>query len=166
MGLNKRERQYLEMSHNELKALSDDELFYAVMIRTEQKVGEYEDWAEGVNSLNPYQKIFYSVNWLEVEVNNGGLSQFFINSSRMVAPLVSEYMAIIGAEEHKRLYDGFLEKYKIDSADIASFASNNWEEVEERYERYPFDEYDDAFYDMKPLETYLTKYARENLTEF
>ncbi len=166
MGLNKREKQYLEMSHDELRALSDDELFYAVMIRTEHKVGKYEDWAEGVNSLNPYQKIFYSVNWLEIEVNNGGLCQFFINSSRMVAPLVSEYMATIGAEEHKRLYDGFLEKYKINPADVSSFASNDWEELEKRYERYPFGEYDDAFYDMEPLETYLTKFARENLLEF
>ncbi len=166
MGLNKREKQYLEMSHDELNALSDEELFYAVMIRTEHKVDEYDNWAEGVNSLNPYQKIFYSVNWLEIEVNNGGLCQFFINSSRMVAPLVSEYMSAIGAEDHKRLYDGFLEKYKIDPADVSSFASNDWEELERQYERYPFDEYDDAFYDMEPLETYLTKFARENLVEF
>ncbi len=166
MGLNKREKQYLEMSHDELNALSDEELFYAVMIRTEHKVDEHDNWAEGVNSLNPYQKIFYSVNWLEIEVNNGGLCQFFINSSRMVAPLVSEYMSAIGAEDHKRLYDGFLEKYKIDPADVSSFASSDWEELERQYERYPFDEYDDAFYDMEPLETYLTKFARENLVEF
>ena len=89
------EKRYLEMTVEELSALSDDELFEAVTARTESKVDSFDEWECGVNSLNPSQKIFYSVNWLEMEVNNGGLCQFFVNSSRMVAPLVSEYMGII-----------------------------------------------------------------------
>ena len=166
MSLSKKESQYLQMSLDELNSLSDDNFFYAIMVRTEHKVDECEDWAEGVNSLNPYQKVFYSVNWLDTEVNNGGLCQFFVNSSRMVAPLVSEYMAIIGADEHKKLYDEFVEENEIDLHDLASFDSDTWEEFGEQYDRYPFDDYDDAFYEMEPLETYLTKYARENLTNF
>lgn len=166
MKLSKKESQYLQMSLDELNSLPDDKFFYAVMIRTEHKVDCFDKWEDGVNSLNPYQKAFYSINWLDAEVNNGGLCQFFINSSRMVAPLVSEYMAIIGADEHKQLYDEFVEKYKINLDELSSFDSDDWEEVEKQYERYPFDEYDDAFYDMDPLETYLTKYARENLLHF
>ena len=84
------EKRYLEMTVEELSALSDDELFEAVTARTEGKVDSFDEWEDGVNSLNPSQKIFYSVNWLEMEVNNGGLCQFFVNSSRMVAPLVSD----------------------------------------------------------------------------
>ena len=166
MGLYKNDAEYLRMSVDELRALSDEELFYAVIVRTERKVDGFENWEEGVNSLNFHQKVFYSVNWLEIEVNNGGLCQFFVNSSRMVAPLVSEYMAVIGADEHKRLYDDFVQQNGIDLCDLSSFDVDDLEEFAEQYDRYPFDDYDDAFYEAEPLETYLTKYARENLNDF
>ena len=166
MGLYKKDAEYLRMSVDELRALSDEELFYAVMVRTERKVDGFENWEEGVNSLNFHQKVFYSVNWLEIEVNNGGLCQFFVNSSRMVAPFVSEYMAVIGADEHKRLYDDFVRQNGIDLCELSSFDVDDLEEFAEQYDRYPFDDYDDAFYEAEPLETYLTKYARENLNDF
>ena len=160
------EKHYLEMTVEELFALSDDELFEAVTVRTENKVDSFDEWEDGVNSLNPSQKIFYSVNWLEIEVNNGGLCQFFINSSRMVAPLVSEYMGIIGAVDHKKLYDNFTSKYGIDLNDLSSFDIEEAAEFEEQNQRYPFDEYDDVFYDMEPLETFLKKFIRENVKDF
>ena len=70
------EKRYLTMLTDELSALSDDELFEAVTARTESKVDSFDEWEDGVNALNTSQKIFYSVNWLEMEVNNGGLCQF------------------------------------------------------------------------------------------
>ena len=160
------ENRYLTMTTDELSVLSDDELFEAIVARTESKVDSFDEWEDGVNSLNPSQKIFYSVNWLEIEVNNGGLCQFFVNSSRMVAPFVSNYMAIIGAEEHKNLYDNFVKKNAIDLTELSFFDVNEAEEFEEKVERYPFDEYDDAFYDMEPLETYLKKFGRAHLVDF
>ena len=160
------EMRYLAMTTDDLSALSDDELFTAVTARTESKVDSFDEWEDGVNSLNPLQKIFYSVNWLEIEVNNGGLCQFFVNSSRMVAPLVSEYMGIIGADQHKKLYDDFVNKNGIDLTELSFFDVNKAEEFEEKTEKYPFDEYDDAFYDMEPLETYLKKFVREHLSDF
>ena len=160
------EKRYLTMSTDELSALSDDELFEAVTARTESTVDSFDEWEDGVNALNTSQKIFYSVNWLEMEVNNGGLCQFFVNSSRMAAPLVSEYMGILGAAEHKKLYDDFVNKNGIDLTELSFFDVDKAEEFEEKTERYPFDEYDDAFYDMKPLETYLKKFIRENINDF
>ncbi len=166
MGLYSKDAHYLKLSLEELNALTDEEFFYAVLVRTERKVDGFADWGEGVNSLNTHQKIFYCVNWLETEVNNGGLCQFFVNYSRMAAPLVSDYMAIIGAEDHKKLYDEFILKNEIDVEDLSSFDIDELEEFEEQYERYPFDEYDDAFYELESLESYLTKYAREHLENF
>ena len=160
------EKRYLTMTTDELSALSDDELFSAIVARTESKVDSFDEWEDGVNSLNLSQKIFYSVNWLEIEVNNGGLCQFFVNSSRMVASLVSEYMGIIGAVDHKKLYDDFISKCGIDLNDLSSFDIEEVSEFEEQNQRYPFDEYDDAFYDMEPLETYLKKFIRENVKDF
>ncbi len=160
------EKRYLEMNAEDLSVLSDDELFEAITARTDSKVDRYNECEGGVNSLNSSQKIFYSVNWLEMEVNNGGLCQFFVNSSRIVAPFVSAYMGIIGAVDHKKLFDDFISKHGIDLNDLSSFDIEEVAEFEEQNQRYPFDEYDDAFYDMEPLETFLTKFIRKNIKDF
>ena len=161
-----KEACYLNMSKEDMAVLSDDELFEAVLVRTSHKVESFDEWEDGVNSLNPSQKIFYSVNWLEMEVNNGGLCQFFVNSSRMVAPFVSEYMGVIGADDHKKLFDTFIAENKIDLLNLSSFDIVELDEFEAQTQRYPFDQYDDAFYALKPLETYLKKYAKEHLADF
>ena len=160
------EERYVNMTVEELSALSDDDLFDAVTARTENKVDSFDEWEDGVDSLNHSEKVFYSVNWLEIEVNNGGLCQFFVNSSRMVAPLVSEYMGIIGASDHKKLFDDFVSKNKIDLNDLSSFDIEDGDEFEEQNQRYPFDDYDDAFYDMESLSTSLKKFIRENINDF
>ena len=164
--LKEKEMLYLSMSNEDMASLSDDELFEAVLSRTEHKVDSFDEWEEGVNSLNNSQKIFYSINWLEVEVNNGGLCQFFVNSSRMVAPYISEYMSIIGANDHKELFDSFITNNNIDLSNLSSFDIDDVDEYEKQTERYPFDDYDDAFFDMEPLEVYLKKFAREYLKDF
>ena len=161
-----KDAQSLTMSANELSALSDDDLFFAVLARTEKKVDGYKEWAESIASLNYSQKVFYSLNWMESEVNNGGLCQFFVNSSRMVAPYVSEYMKIVGAEEHKKLYDDFVNNYGIDLMNLSFFDIEDVNEFSEKNEAYPFDEYDNAFYNIEPLETYLKRYIRDHLEDF
>ncbi len=160
------DEKYIKMSVSELSQLSDDELFTAVWTRTENIVSYNEDLLEGFNSLNEEQRVFYAVNYLEMEVNNGGLCQFFVNSSRMVAPLVSEYMGIIGATEHKELYDVFIEKYQIKTYDLSSFDCETAEAFQSQHERYPFDEFDDAFYRLEPLQNYLISFIKKNIAKF
>ncbi len=161
-----RDAAYLQMSSEDLLKLSDDEIFNAVWTRTENIVSSKEDLLEGFNSINEEQRIFYAVNYLEMEVNNGGLCQFFVNSSRMVAPIVSEYMGIIGATEHKKLYDTFIEKYKINTYDLSSFDCETVEVFQSQYERYPFDEYDDTFYELEPLQNYLISFVKKHIDKF
>lgn len=165
-GSSEDRERYLDMSHDELEALSDDELFSAVDARVEEQVERYEDLADGLNALNASQKVFYTLNWLEIEVNNGGLCQFFVNSSRIVAPWVSTSMNIIGAVEHQRLYDNFVQENGIDLNDLSFFDVQKVSEFQEKTKRYPFDQYDHAFYQMESLESYLKRYIRENLTDF
>ena len=164
--MKEKEERSLKYSTEELSALSDADLFWAVMCRTEHQVETYDKWEDGVNSLNASQIIFYSVCWLETEVNNGGLCQFFVNSSRMVAPLVSGYLEIIGAVDHKKLYDDFIEKNGIDLTDLSFFDMDDFSEFEEKNKSYPFDKFDSAFFELEPLETYLTRFARAHLTDF
>lgn len=161
-----RDAAYLQMSTEELATLPDDEMFSAVWIRTENIVSSKEDLLEGFNSLNDQQRVFYAVNYLEMEVNNGGLCQFFVNSSRMVAPIVSEYMGIIGAIEHKKLYNAFIEKHQINTNDLSLFDSDTIEVFQSQYERYPFDEYDDAFYELEPLQNHLISYVKKHIEKF
>ena len=116
--------------------------------------------------LNEHQKLFYIVTEPETEVNNGGLCQFFENSSRVAAPLVSGYMEVIGAAEHKKLYDDFLSEHGIDPANLPDFDEKAEKDGLDIAEKYAFDEYDDAFYEMEPLETYLLAYAKAHLDSF
>ncbi len=160
------DEKYIKMSLSELSQLSDDELFNAVWTRTESFVSSKEDMLYGFNSLNEEQRVFYAINYFESEVNNGGLCQFFVNSSRMVAPFISDYMEIIGATEHKKLYDDFIEKYRIDLRDLSSFDCETVESFQAQYERYPFDEYDGKFYESEPLQSYLISFVKKHIEKF
>ena len=165
-NLQKKDALYRKMSSGDLPGLSDADLYYAVTVRTESKVTACNDLQKGIAALNDKERIFYAVNYLEVEVNNGGLCQFFVNESRAVAPLVSEYLCMIGAFAQQKLYDDFIGKYHIDVTDLSSFDIESFEDFTAQYERYPFDEFDDAFYKMKPLQDYLTKFVRDNIEDF
>lgn len=161
-----KEKLYKSMSNEELKNLPDDELVSAVNARILGKTDEIEDTKEGMKVLNEKERVFYVLNYLDMEVQNGGLCQFFVNDSRAVAPLVSECMEIVGADEHKKLYDGFVSKYNIDLENLSSFDSETAEEFIEQYDRFPFDEYDDAFYEAEGIENYLLKFVKENIESF
>ena len=156
----------IQLSHSELLQLSDDELFNAIMARTESLISSKADLIEGFRALNEEQQIFYALNYLEMEVNNGGLCQFFVNSSRGFASLVSGYMETVGATEHKKLYDSFIQKHQINTSDLSSFDCDNIEAFQDQYARYPFEEYDDAFYELEPLQTYLVSYIKKYIEKF
>lgn len=161
-----KEALYVSMTKDELAQIDDDDLLFAAMARAEEAMKDFDEIEDGINSLNDMQKVLYALNTLDMEVNNGGICQFFVNSSRAVAPIISECMEVIGADDHQKLFDDFVAKYEIDLEDLSSFDSDTVEEFSEQYERYPFDEYDDAFYELEPLETYLIPYIKNNIEMF
>lgn len=158
--------KYITMSTEEFTSLPEEILFEAALARTENKVDGHEDMIEGINALNEAQKILYSINYLDIEVQNGGLCQFFVNSSRAVAPLISEYLEVIGANDHKLLYDDFVTQNQIDLTDLSSFEIDDISEYEAQTERYSFDDFDDAYYNLVPLEDFLAVYVKQHLMEF
>lgn len=164
--MDRRKERALKYTTGELAGLSDTDLFWAALFRTERIVDGYDRMEDGVDALNPSQKIFYSVNRLEMEVVNGGLSQFFVNSSQMVAPLVSGYMAIIGSDDHKKLYDDFIRMNGIDLTDLSLFNTGDYDDFDEQCKAFPFDEYDEKYYELEPLETYLTRFVRAHVEDF
>jgi prepilin signal peptidase PulO-like enzyme (type II secretory pathway) len=58
--------------------------------------------------LTKEQILAYSLYMFEMEVNNGGLCQFFVNSSRECAPFISEALEAIGATELINMLTGIL----------------------------------------------------------
>lgn len=154
----KRETQYLQMEVSNLKMLDDDDLYEAVRVRIDNKVFATEDMAEGLGKLSADEIIFYAVNTLDMEVNNGGLCQFFVNSSRVLAPVIGNCLAVIGAKEHQQLYEGFIARHHIDVADLSFFDVLDVADFAKHAERYPFEEYDNAFYELPPVTEYLIPY--------
>ena len=159
----KRQNVYIQMSTEELACLDDEELFQAIGVRMEKKMYDKDTMEEGFAALNEYEKAIYSTYYLEAEVNNGGLCQYFVNSSRITAPYVSEGLALIGAEQHRKAFDDFITQNNIDVTDLSSFVISNVKEFEEQTKRYPFDDFDDAFYEMESIESYLIPFVRENI---
>ena len=162
----KNQKQYLSMSSKDLKSLSDDELFSAVLCRTESKVDKYENIIDGVKTLTGAERVFYVTSYYEMEVNNGGLCQFFVNSSREVAPELSECLGIIGASEHKQLFDSFISDNGINVGDLSSFIIDDVAEFEAQTKRYPFEDFDNAFYELKPIQDQLIPYIKDHISEF
>lgn len=159
-------KRYIAMSKEESSTLSGPELIEAAFARTDNKVNRYADIIEGISTLNKAQKTFYSINYLDMEVQNGGLCQFFVNSSRVVAPFISECLETIGANEHKKLYDEFITQNQIDQTDLSSFNIDDVSEYEGQTRRYPFDDFDNAYYNLKPLENFLVEYVKQHIKEF
>ena len=154
------------MTAKEMAALSDEDLFGCALSRTEDVIDAHEEMAQGFQALNRHQKVVFALNCLESEVNNGGLCQFFVNSSRCTAPYISEYLGLVGAAEHKDLFDGFISANGIDLTDLSSFIIHQMRDYEKQTKRYPFDDYDNAFYDLPSLEGPLTTYIRSHIESF
>ena len=165
----KREK-YLKMNANELSCLSDDDLRTALSERLMLEQDKLNwDTAETLSSFKGAKKIYYIVSCFDMEVLNGGLCQFFVNYSRILAPYVSQCLNTIGASEYERLFSDFVSTNRIDLNDLDSFIIEDADEYAAQTERYPFDNFDDKYcqlYEEAPLENILLAYARENLVDF
>lgn len=126
---------------------SFDEWYTEILDKAYNEVIHDDD----LDLLTEKEQIFFVLSIYEMEINNGGLCQFFVNSSRAYAGLVSEFLGILGALEHQKLYQDFIENNGIDLTNLDIFDMDDLEEFQEKNELYPFDEFDDAFYELEPL---------------
>lgn len=163
-----RRQRYAQMTTEELKALPDHELVTAVQERAERHVDSFGmervEQRAGYLDLSDPQRTAYTLYWYENEVMNGGLCQFLTNSSRMVAPYVSQALQAVGAEEHRKLFDDFIRRHEIDLDDLSSIASEDEEEAEEQ-QQYPYEEFDTPFYELETLERYVVDYLKAHMDE-
>ena len=147
------------MPRAELLAMEDGDFYNAMECIAEAEIYDLEEQKE-----LPRELIFaYTLIKLETEVNNGGLCQFFVNSSRQCAPYVSQALQAAGAEGIRALYDGFVKDNGIDVRELSSFKISRIEEFEEQTQRFDFDAFDDRFYEDHELHGQIVAYLRRNV---
>lgn len=121
----------------------------------------YFGLGDDFEAFNDAQRVVYTVAEFDMEVQCGGLCQFFYNDCEE-APYVSQSLAEIGAAEYQRLYDDFIADNDIDISRLDEI------EYEDMYDMYPFDDFDDDYYELygrQPLETMLAAYIRAYIDE-
>lgn len=154
----KKAKKIRAMSKEDILALNDENFFDAIECVCEDAVYDITD-----SQINEEQKTIYSLNKFESEVNNGGLCQFFVNSSRECAPYISKALDAVGAFQIKDLYDKFISDNCIDVTDLSSFKISSIDEYEAQTQRYDFDSFDDKFYEDEKLHQLIIEYSRKNI---
>ena len=101
-----------------------------------------------------------------MEIQNGGLCQFFVNSSRSLAPYIEDNLNKIGATEHKKLFTEFIENNNIDVNNLDSFIISDVEEYVAQTKRYDFDSFDNKYIELPTLQSYITEYIKTNIEQF
>ena len=86
------------------------------------------------------------------EMMNGGMCQFFTNSSRIFTPILSVSLEEVNAIEHKNHFDNFIKQNKINIDNLNSFEFEDVDEFIGQYDRYPFKDFDGQFYDIDRTE--------------
>lgn len=86
-----------------------------------------------------------------------------------MAPFILESLELIGALDYKRMLDEFIEKHDISLNNLSSFKIEDIADYEVQVARYPFDDFDDSYYELyekNPLEVLLLNYSKLSLADF
>lgn len=154
------------MSDEKLLALSDEELVSTVWIRTEHFASGFDTERRALDNMNEEQRIFYIVYYYMLQVNSGGLCQYFAHASRDTALFLSDALEKVGAQEHRALFESFLHDNKVATAALLAFAVDNASDFKKMEDSYPFDAFNTEFYALPPMTEAIAAYVRENVTAF
>lgn len=148
------------LGKEKLLELEDEEFYEAVNCLCEDAV--YDIHAKDISHT---QIIAYSLFNFEAEVNNGGLCQFFVNSSSECAPFMIEAFETVGAADLKMLFSQFVQENNIDVCNLSSFKIKDIDEYEAQTERFDFDSFDNQFYEVEDFHQQIINYCRKNIDE-
>ena len=149
-----------------LLELPDDQLFEAVYFYNLDLVESYPDEVNALLQISPERRVVYILSLFDMELQNGGLCQFFVNSSRSLAPYVDECLQAIGAEKHRKLFAEFVTNNQINLNSLDSFRISSVEEYAAKTEHYDFDAFDNSYYELSPLQDFIVAYVKANISEF
>lgn len=158
--------KYCAMSAEELLALTDEELLGVVWVRTERFSAGFDTERRAMDNMNDEQRIFYIAYYYMLQVNDGGLCQYFANSSRDTALFLSDALEAVGADAHRELFEDFLHDNKVATAALLHFAVDNSGDFKKMESAYPFEAFNTAFYALPPMTEAIAAYVRENVISF
>lgn len=150
----------------DLLVLSDDDLFETVYFQNLEIASNAEDSDREVEQFAGARLNVFVLSLFDSEIQNGGLCQFFVNSSRTAAPYVSDALEAVGASAHKELFDSFTSENKIDTSNLDSFKVFSKRGYIKQTKRFDFDSFDEKYYDLPPLQDKVVDYIRKNISEF
>lgn len=124
-----------------------NELVMGVLEQLEEKC----DYGENIDALNEQERIFYITQTLEAEVNNGGFSQFFYNSSGDFSNEVVNAFETILAYHTAGICQKAIYAFGCEIPVDRDEREELLDKIEENNERFCeiLEECDDAFYDYK-----------------
>lgn len=168
----KREKECYEMPIEDLRELTGDDFLEVLWSRILYEEGDMEP-EESLTYFQGAKRTFYIIEYFDMEVQNGGLCQFFVNSSKEVAPYLLDSLEEVQAFPYKELLEKFVRDNGILLDDLSSFVIEDFDELQDEFAkqsaRYPFEEFDDAYYELygeEPLGDFLEKYCKEHIGEF
>ena len=121
--------EYTGQSTDELLALEGKYRTDSIVVAFEQALYQKIDRV-GYEKLSEEEKIILAIEALEREVNNGGYSQFFFNSSKEYAPILVNSLKRIGCENVALLSQeaiailGITDNLTVEAIDAAMDAEN------------------------------------------
>ena len=149
-----------------LLKLSDDQLFQEVYLQTLDLVDSFPCEEDAFLQISPARRTFYIVSIFDMELQNGGLCQFFVNSSKSVATGLVTCLSVVGAQAHLQLLKEFASNNGIDLSSLDAFTITDIDDYLELLNQYDFAAFDDAFYNLPALEELLVDYIKANIAEF
>lgn len=142
------------MTREEIMSMDAGDLFAAAGEMLEAKF-------EKDNELTGPQIAVYTLWLFDMEVQNGGLSQFFQNSSGEFAPFVSSSLLVVDAVEYEALLAHFLDETDIDLETLEGCGDETHNAA--------YGEFDDryyALYETQPLDEMAAAYIRAHAEAF
>ncbi len=152
-----------EIHGTELLKLTDDQLYEKVYLQTLYLVESYPDEETALAKMSPECRTFYILSIFDMEIQNGGLCQFFVNPSRLLAPYVNECLETVNAGEHKKLFSEFVADNNIDLYHLESFEIEDINDYAAQAKRYDFKSFDNAYGELVP---YMVSYIKANISAF
>ncbi|MBQ8768135.1 MAG: DUF4375 domain-containing protein [Oscillospiraceae bacterium] len=150
----------------DLLVLSDDDLFETIYMQNMDIAGEAEDEDKEIEQFTGARRTVYILGLYDAEIQNGGLCQFFVNSSRAVAPYVREALQEVDAKEHLQLFEAFITSNGIDVSNLESFKVFSIRGFKKQTKRYDFDAFDDQYYELPALQDKVVEFIKSHINEF
>ncbi|MCD7886351.1 MAG: DMP19 family protein [Clostridiales bacterium] len=141
----------------EAAALSDEELWACVTARLDD---------DALNTPGA-KRTLYTAYLFDLEVQNGGLCQYFGNCPES-APSLEDALAALEAEPYRALFHDAVTKQGIDLAELDGSDVSQAVQCGEQCEDCPLSAFDSAYCDLygeTPLEALCVRYARAHLQE-